>query len=251
MKKSANKISVIVATYNNRSELEKTIDSFINQKYPNKELIIIDGESTDGTTEIIKRNQKHFSHWVSEKDKGIADAFNKGLAMATGEYIYFFGAGDYLWSNDVFSKMMQNVNPKNDLLVCGKINRVSKTGNIIRYTTPINFRKWHLLYKMGLPHQGLFMNKKFFDKYGQFDTSCVYAMDYELLLRSYSSFPKIVLKDIVVAAWKEGGIGKDKTLEIFDEYKRIKLKNKIAPTIIISVFDILSRIKYFLEKLTK
>ncbi len=251
MKKSANKVSVIVATYNNHSELEKTINSFVNQKYPNKELIIVDGESADGTVEIIKKNQKHISHWVSEKDKGIADAFNKGLAMVSGDYMYFLGAGDYLWSDDVFANMMQGVNPKNNLLVCGKINRVSKTGNIIRYTTSINFRKWNLLYKMGLPHQGLFMSKKYFEKFGQFDTSCKYAMDYELLLRSYPCFPKVVLKEIVVAAWKEGGVGKDKTLEIFDEYKRIKLKNKIAPAILISIIDILSRINYFFEKITK
>lgn len=251
MKKSANKVSVIVATYNNHLELQKTINSFVSQKYSNKELIIIDGGSIDGTIEIIKKNQKRICRWVSEKDKGIADAFNKGVAMASGDYIYFFGAGDYFWKNDVLTIMMVGTDPNKDLLVCGKINRVSKTGKKIRYTSSIKFRKWHLLYKMGLPHQGLFMSKKYFEKFGQFDTSCKYAMDYELLLRSYSCFPKIVLKDIIVAAWKEGGIGKEKTLEIFDEYKRIKQKNRIAPTILISIIDILSRIKYFIEKITK
>jgi len=245
MKKSANKVSVIVATYNNHLELEKTINSFVSQKYSNKELVIIDGGSKDGTVEIIKKYQKHITHWVSEKDQGIADAFNKGVAMASGDYIYFLGAGDYFWSNDVLEKMMENIDSEKDVLVCGKINRIAEKTNNVLYSSNLNFRKWHLLYRMGLPHQALFMNKQYFDKYGLFDENCKYSMDYELLLRSYRNFPKVILKDVVVAAWKAGGVGKGKISNILDEYKAIRIKNKIAPKLIIDLIDVISRIKYF------
>jgi hypothetical protein len=161
------------------------------------------------------------------------------------------GAGDYFWSNDVLQGMMQGLNPETDLLVCGKINRVNQAGDQVIYTSSINFKKWHLLYKMALPHQGLFMNKKYFNKYGLFDINCKYAMDYDLLLRSYKNFTKVVLKDIVVAAWREGGVGKDKTLQIYDEYKRIRFKNNIAPKILIYLIDLASRLKYFAESIIK
>lgn len=241
------KISVIVATYNCGKTLVQTIKSFTSQNYPNKELIIIDGGSKDETVSIIKKYYKDISSWKSEPDKGISDAFNKGIKVSSGNYIFFLGAGDFFWKNDVLKKIMVGVNPEKDLLVCGRINRIPANGNKVIYTSSLNFKKWTLLYKMGLPHQGLFINKKYFDKYGMFDLKCKYAMDYEILLRAYKEFPKVVLKDVIVSAWREGGIGKDKTLEIFDEYKRIKIKNKIAPTFFINMIDLASRLKYLID----
>jgi len=242
------KVSIIIATLNNDKDLAYTLENVSKQNYKNKELIIIDGGSSDGTVELLKKNNKNIDHWKSEKDKGISDAFNKGLSMTSGDYIYFLGAGDYFWSEDALEIMMKNVNPKTDVLICGRINRTTKGGDKILYTSSLNFKKWHLLYKMGLPHQGLFMNKKYFITYGLFDTNYKYSMDYELLLRAYHNFPEVILKDTIVAAWKEGGIGEDKTLEIFDEYKEIKIKNKIAPNFLINLIDLISRIKYILIK---
>ena len=239
-------VSVIIATFNNDSSLQKTIDSFIGQKYQHKELIIIDGGSTDFTTGIIKKNSSKISYWISEKDKGISDAFNKGVKAAKGDYLLFLGAGDYLWSNNVLKKAMTDVNKRKDMFVCGRINRVTEDGEKVLYTTKINFKKWHLLYKMGLPHQGLFTNRKYFEKYGKFDLNCKYAMDYELLLRRYKDFPQVIMKDLIVSAWREGGIGKDKTIEILNEYRRIKIKNHVAPKWVVDTVDILSKLKYFL-----
>jgi len=247
MKSLRNKVSVVVATYNSGKEIEKTIKSFIGQDYINKELIIVDGGSNDETVEILKKYEKHIAYWISEPDKGISDAFNKGIKAAKGDYLYFIGAGDYFWSEDVLDKMMKNVDPEIDLLVCGKIKRVSEDGKKVLYTSSLDFKKWMLLYKMGLPHQALFTNRKFFDKYGLFDLNCKYAMDYELLLRSYSSFPKLVMKNVVVAAWREGGVGKNKIGEVLSEYHRIRLKNKIAPKVLLDFIYLISKLRYRLK----
>jgi len=213
------KVTVIVATYKDKPEhLKRTIKSITTQTFKNWELVIVDGAEcgvkSDKNIKVIKAPAK-----------GISDAFNKGVESATGDYLYFIGASDYLWDKTVLEKMMEGI--EDEMLVCGRINRVSEDGKI-RYTSSLNFSKWKLIYKMGLPHQGLFTHRKFFKKYGMFDVSCKYSMDYELLLRAHKSWPGVVMKDVVVAAWVEGGIGKDRTEEVLEEYRKIRIENRIA-----------------------
>lgn len=238
------KVSVIIATYNCESEIEKTIKSFNSQTYRNKELIVIDGGSKDGTVKIIKRYKKNIAYWVSEPDKGISEAFNKGVKAAKGDFLYFIGAGDYFWSDSVLKKVMDGINPNSDMLVCGRINRMNEKGDEILYTSTLNLRKWMMIYKMGYPHQGLFTNRKFFEKYGMFDLNCKYAMDYDLLLRAYKTFPRVIMKDLVVAAWKAGGVGKGKTMNVLDEYNRIRIKNKIEPVFVLNLIYLISKLRY-------
>lgn len=98
------KVSVITVVYNSRSQLEPTVLSVINQSYTNIEFIVIDGGSTDGTIEIIKKYEQNIAYWVSEKDNGIYDAMNKALNVVTGDWVYFLGAGDLLL--DVLDKIV-------------------------------------------------------------------------------------------------------------------------------------------------
>ena len=245
------KISIVIATLNNSKGLSETLTSISKQSYRNIEVIVIDGGSKDGTISLLKKNDKIVDFWISEPDKGISDAFNKGVKKATGDYLYFLGAGDYFWDKDVLVKVMQGVDPKKDILVCGRINRIPEKGNKVLYTSTLNFKRWMLLYKIGIPHQGLFTNRKYFNKYGLFDANLKYSMDYELLLRSYRNFPDVKMKDVVVAAWRAGGVGKNKILDIFDEYKKIRIKNKIAPEILIDFIDILSRLRYRMDTMKK
>lgn len=97
-------ISVVTVSYNAVSTIEQTILSVINQTYPHIEYIIIDGGSTDGTVDIIKKYADKIAYWVSEPDKGIYDAMNKGIKVATGEWINFMNSGDCLYRNDTIEK---------------------------------------------------------------------------------------------------------------------------------------------------
>ncbi|KAA6350181.1 PGL/p-HBAD biosynthesis glycosyltransferase [termite gut metagenome] len=107
-------ISIVTVSYNAVTTIEETILSVINQTYPNIEYIIIDGGSTDGTVDIIKKYQDKIAYWVSEPDKGIYDAMNKGIDRATGEWVNFMNAGDYFYDNNIiasiyFSSVLDNI----------------------------------------------------------------------------------------------------------------------------------------------
>lgn len=99
------KFTVVTVVYNGVTSIEETILSVINQKYHDKEYIIIDGGSTDGTLDVIRRYESKITRWVSEKDKGIYDAMNKGIAIAQGEWINFMNSGDKFFSEDVLGTL--------------------------------------------------------------------------------------------------------------------------------------------------
>ncbi|MDB4612771.1 glycosyltransferase, partial [Flavobacteriaceae bacterium] len=204
------------------------------------------------TLEIIKSFNSPKIKWISEPDKGISDAFNKGIRLATGDYINFQGDGDGFINNNSINHLFSNLDLKERPIVCGNIQRIDIQGNIL-YKTQIKkrFDKKSLLFKMSLPHQGLFIPKEFFAKHGKFDLNNKYCMDYELLLRSYNNFPKVIIRDLVVSNWRADGLGEGKTLEILKEYHKIKLKNKVASKSLLVVIHIYSIFKYYLKSFFK
>lgn len=246
------KVSIIICVLNGEKSIYKTVESILNQDYLNLELIIIDGGSSDNTIEIIKSFDSPKIKWISEPDKGISDAFNKGIKLATGDYINFQGDGDGFINSSSISDLFTNLYLKEKPIVCGNIQRIDIEGNIL-YKTKIKkrFDKKSLLFKMSLPHQGLLIPKEFFAKYGDFDLNNKYCMDYELLLRSYNNFPKVITRDLVVSNWRADGLGEGKTLEILKEYHKIKLKNKVASKPLLVVIHIYSIFKYYLKSFFK
>lgn len=250
------RVSIITVSYNNQETITETIESILNQDYTNLEYIIIDGNSADNTVKIIQSYEKVFEEkgiiyrWISEPDKGISDAFNKGVKMSTGDYINFQGADDYLLSSDSISELFLGINKDEYGIVVGKIKRVKINGEIL-WSAPkkLKFMKTSLLFKMAIPHQGMFVSKKYFEKYGGFKSEFKYSMDYEHLLRSYKEFPKTLIKDVYISAWREGGIGQDNTLEVLKEYNRIKKRNKIAPIFILDLIYIVDLFKYYIKKI--
>lgn len=245
-------ISIITVVFNGEKYLEETIKSVINQKYDNLEYIIIDGGSSDGTLNIIKKYEDKIDYWVSEKDKGISDAFNKGVKVVKGDYINFQGDGDGFYSPDSLEKVFQNINPHEDIFVSAMIQRISPEGEELYRSKYIeNFDKKSLLFKMSMPHQGLFTHKSYFEKYGLFDINNTFCMDYDHLLRAYHEFPKVVTKDIIVAKWRADGLGNGRTLEIFKEYDKIKRDNKIANNFVLSIVKYWTLFKYYVKKLIR
>lgn len=245
-------ISIITVVYNGEKYLEETIQSVINQTYDNVEYIIIDGGSSDKTIEIIKKYEDKISYWVSEKDNGISDAFNKGVKVAKGEYINFQGDGDGFVSPDSLEKVFTNINSAEDIFVSARIQRVDIDGKELYSSKHIkDFNKKSLLLRMSLPHQGLFTHKSYFEKYGFFDVNNTFCMDYDHLLRAYHEFPKVVTKDIVVARWRADGLGNGRILDIFKEYDKIKRDNNIARDFILDIIKYWTLFKYYVKKLIK
>ena len=118
-------ISVVTVSYNAVSTIEQTILSVINQTYPHIEYIIIDGGSTDGTVDIIKKYADKIAYWVSEPDKGIYDAMNKGIKVATGEWINFMNSGDCLYRNDTIEKILNKSSTTNNVsIIYGKTMKI-------------------------------------------------------------------------------------------------------------------------------
>jgi len=245
-------VSIITAVYNGEQFLEETIKSVITQTYENFEYIIIDGGSIDGTLDIIKKYEDKIDYWISEKDQGISDAFNKGIKVANGDYINFQGDGDGFISFDALEKTFQDINPTEDIFVSARISRIDENGKKLFTSKYIEkFDKRSLLFRMSMPHQGLFTHKSYFEKYGLFDVNNTFCMDYEHLLRAYHDFPKVVTKDIIVANWRADGLGNGRELEIFKEYDKIKRDNFVANSLVLNGIKYWTLFKYYIKKLMR
>lgn len=206
-------ISIIIAVYNGEKYLAGAIESINKQTFKNTELIIIDGNSSDETVQIIKRYRPYISYWISEQDQGIYDAFNKAVNKAKGEWLCFIGADDFLWNNEVISNIVPHLNEaklKNIRYVYGQINLLHPFNNKIIEVLgkPWVQQKSKFQYSMSIAHCGSFHHKNLFLEHGEFNTQFKIAGDYDFLLREFKNSSKdaYFVKDIVVVGMRNGGI---------------------------------------------
>jgi len=132
-------VSIITVTYNAEKVLEPTIQSIINQTYPNIEYLIIDGNSKDGTVDLIKKYDDKIAFWQSEKDSGIYDGMNKGLQAATGDYVWFMNAGDLIEAPHTVAQIMQAANDADVLY--GETNLINEAGKVLGTRSQLTTRK--------------------------------------------------------------------------------------------------------------
>ena len=179
------KVSIITITYNSEATIKDTIESVVNQSYNDIEYIIVDGKSTDNTLSIIESYKDKISKVISEKDKGLYDALNKGIALATGDLIGIIHSDDFYINNFVIEKIVKSIEENNSDAVYADLYYVDKV-----YTNKI-FRKWKSgNYTYGRfingwmpPHPTFFAKRSCYEKFGSFNLSFVSAADYELMLR--------------------------------------------------------------------
>lgn len=218
-------ISIVTVVRNGREFIAQTIDSVLAQDYPDIEYIVIDGNSTDGTQDVIRAKESRISQWISEKDDGIADAFNKGLARTHGDYILFLNADDALCSSNVVSKMVQEIQThQSPTLIYGDFDILNRETSEVLYRGKIDLTPKGLLRGQILPHPCLFTHRRYFDRYGGFDASFRIAMDYDWLLRGGLK-ETIVHVPIHVSNIRDGGISTQDNQDVVNEIIRALQKN--------------------------
>lgn len=198
--------SIITIVRNGRLFIEQTIRSVLTQSYENFEYIVIDGGSSDGTVDVIKSYESKLNKWVSEKDEGIADAFNKGLLTASGDYVLFLNSDDHLSNTEVLTKISESIieNGFPDLIY-GDYDILNRESGVVMYHGSVDFSPDKIKYGQVLPHPCLFTRSSYFEKYGIFDTNFRIAMDYEWLLRGILK-EKVVHVPTLVTNIRDGGV---------------------------------------------
>lgn len=184
-------ISIITINYNNLTGLKKTVESVLCQSYKSVEYIIIDGGSTDGSLDYIKINYDKINYWVSESDDGVYQAMNKGLNIASGEYVIFMNSGDVFYNKHVLLDFI-NLNPNCDLVY--GLSRWSKTG--LYWNPPRGIKLKDTLAKVLLPHQATFYKTSQLKKNNGFKEEFSIVSDWgvfiDFIVKGYS-FDKINL----------------------------------------------------------
>ena len=175
------KLSIITVNRNNATGLNRTITSVIAQSFNNFEFIIIDGASTDSSSELIRENRRYLSYWVSEPDNGTYQAMNKGIRASVGEYCLFLNSGDYLVDNNVLEKIFSQ-DIKADII----------SGNVLKMRSNTKFRRvsshdsvsLHKLCIHSLPHQASLIRRSLFDEIGNYTESYRIVSDWEFFLKA-------------------------------------------------------------------
>ena len=183
------KVSIITVAYNSAKTLSDAIDSILRQTYKDIEYIVVDGLSDDGTVELIKSYEPLFDgrmRWVSEKDRGIYDAMNKGVHLCTGDVVGVLNSDDFLTDETVIERMVSHFTDDVSA-VYGDVHfvRQENLSKCVRYYSGRIFRPW--LVRIGYlpPHPSLYVRRELFDKYGYYDSSLRISADFELIARFF------------------------------------------------------------------
>lgn len=238
------KISIITINRNDASGLARTIDSVIGQTFSDFEFIIIDGASIDNSVDIIQQNKDYITYWISEPDKGIYNAMNKGICKASGEYLYFLNSGDTFASNTVLAEVMMNDFTEN--FVCGNIIWDKK--GILIEDKSYKDRDWlfslYDLYSGFLSHQAFFIHRKMFDAYGFYDERLRIMSDWKLFFIAIGMFhEKVQYIDVTLCVYNTEGLSSTIGGKAILEEKR-KVASEELP---ISVYKELDRL-YMLSR---
>jgi glycosyltransferase involved in cell wall biosynthesis len=179
------KISIITVCYNSYDTIEKTFQSIKSQSYQNIEYIVVDGGSTDGTLKFIELYNKEITKYISESDKGLYDAMNKGVALATGELIGILNSDDVFTDNKVIENIVKFHKKNNVDASLGNVTQFSKAGKTVRKYSAKNWIPEKLKIGFMPPHPSIFFKKELFEKHGNYHLDYVSGADYELIVRFF------------------------------------------------------------------
>ena len=220
--------SIITVTLNDKRGLERTLISVQNQTHKNFEHIIIDGDSTDGSKELLAsiksyRNMK----WQSQPDNGIFDAMNKGIHMAQGKYLVFMNSGDVFAENSTLSTVFPFLNNERTNWAFGEMRLVDKNMKILMHSNQRNLTQRKLRFGLAYaPHQSTYYKGEFLKSLGGYDASFQFAADQELAYRAFQESSPIVIPEIL-CDFLEGGLHSRQGILLRELlYHQLRVKNK-------------------------
>ena len=197
------KVSIITVSFNSAKTIADTIESVLSQDFSQIEYIIVDGGSSDGTVEIIKQYQDRINHWVSEKDRGMYDAMNKGIALATGDVIGILNSDDVYINTHVVSELIELMQAKRAQVVFADLILVDQDHpqKVLRYYDSSYFHPNKFKYGWMPAHPTVFVKRELYEAVGKFSTTYQIAADYEMLIRilaiqraRYAYLPKPIVR---------------------------------------------------------
>jgi len=220
-------ISIITVVYNGEKHLEKTIQSVIHQTYKNIEYIIVDGGSTDKTIDIIKKYSSQINYWISEKDKGIYDAMNKGLIAATGDFVWFINAGDLIYENNILEKIFNSSNTISlpfgegqggaaDVYY-GETEEINEDGSVIgmrRLQTSKNLSWKSFAMGMVVCHQSIIIKREVTENY---NLEYRYSADIDWIIRALKKSKTILNTNLILSKFQKGGTSRHHIMESLKE----------------------------------
>ena len=236
-------VSIITVVYNSEAYIERTIQSVLNQTYPNIEHVILDGASKDNTLQIVKKFEGQIAFWKSEKDSGIYDAMNKAQDLATGDYVMFLNSGDEFSSNSVLSDAFAL--DSNADVYYGDTQITDIEGKPLRNRThrpPLKLTWKDFRYGMLVCHQSIIIRKSLSEKY---NTTYRIAADIDWAIRSIRNAKKIVNANIPISKFMEGGMSSihhRKGLE--ERYKILNTHYGYIPNAFVHIYMVFRLLKY-------
>lgn len=247
-------ISIITVVYNGENLLEGTIQSVLNQSYPNIEYIIVDGKSKDGTLSVINKYADKISHWISESDKGLYDAMNKSLDLVTGDFIWFMNAGDRIFAPDTVEKMVAQYTSETDILY-GEVMLVDDARKHIDIRSNLTTQKLpnHLNFNslqrgMVVCHQGFLPRKSIAKKYMTGNL----AADIDWVLECLKQSRKNTNTHLILSEYLQGGVSKQRHQQsLKDRYQILKKHYGFLPNLWNHFWIILRGIWFKISRLGK
>lgn len=210
-------VSIITVVRNGAPHLEEALAAVASQTYPNIEHIVVDGGSTDGTVDILKKHDAKLGYWISEPDRGLYDAMNKGVALVEdgGSYVLFANADDHLTAKDSIERAMAASGGED--LVYGKM--VLTDGEISGVAgKQVDFDD---LAVQTLCHPATFVRRRVFDDVGEFDTRYSIAADYDFIVRAFDSGITTKFVDVIVSTMRMGGLSDERFMRSCRERKEV------------------------------
>jgi len=251
------KVSIITVTMNSERYLSDCIDSVRRQNYRDIEHIIIDGKSTDGTLNIILKNLNHISYWISETDRGMYDAINKGLQMATGDVIGILNSDDMFASADAVKSIVDCFETTGTDTVYGDLVYVDacNTQKILRYWKGVSYKRSRFRYGWMPAHPTFYMRRELIEQYGSYENHYYTAADYEFMAR-YLFLHKVSSQyvDAMLVKMRSGGISNENFKSRLRANRRDFLamrKNKIPFSFLVSILKPLIKLPQFNSRYAK